>query len=189
VTNFWQGTHVKLRALEPADADHFFRWQHDSERTRFLDGLPPPTSLAAYRSWAEEQSKRELKDDAFQWMVETLNGDMVGSIATHSCNARVGTFSYGLDVASEHRRRGYASEAILLVLRYYFEEMRYQKVTVAVGSDNAASIRLHKKLEFRPEGIHRRMAYGRGMYTDLVWFGMTCEEFRESAAYRQLGRA
>ncbi len=177
--NFWQGEAVKLRAVEPSDADYFYSWQHDSERTRFLDLLPPPSSRAAHTLWAEERSKREMKDDTFQWMVETLDGEVVGSIATHSCNPRVGTFSYGLDIEAAQRRKGYASETINLILAYYFEEMRYQKVTVAVQSNNAASIKLHQHLGFVAEGTQRRMVYTQGTFFDLVWFGMTSEEFQE----------
>jgi len=36
-----------------------------------------------------------------------------------------------------------------LILKYYFEELRYQKVTVPVHANNPASIRLHEKLGFK----------------------------------------
>jgi hypothetical protein len=29
--NFWQNIHVKLRAVEPSDAEFFFDWNQDSE--------------------------------------------------------------------------------------------------------------------------------------------------------------
>lgn len=179
--NFWQGTKIKLRAVEPSDADYFYGWQQDSERTRFLDWLPPPSSQAARASWAEKRSQQELKEDAFQWMVETLAGEVVGSIATHSCNPRAGTFSYGLDVVSAQRRKGYASETLKLILTYYFEELRYQKVTVAIQSGNVASIKLHQHLGFVAEGTHRRMVYTQGKFFDLIWSGMTSEEFQSTS--------
>ena len=63
---------------------------------------------------------------------------------------------------------------------YYFDELRYQKVTVNVHSHNEASILLHQKLGFIKEGTHRRMGYTKGGYFDVIWFGMTVEEFRAS---------
>jgi RimJ/RimL family protein N-acetyltransferase len=70
----------------------------------------------------------------------------VGSIATHHCNYRNGTFSYAVDIEEAARRRGHAGETITMVQRYYFQELRYQKVTVPVHADNKPSLRLHEEL-------------------------------------------
>ena len=178
--NFWQGKKVRLRAIEPSDAEYFIRWNLDSERARHLDFVWPPTSEASVRAWVEEQSKRKLEHDSFHWMIENQDGEPVGSISTHDCNPRDGTLSYGVDVAPEQQRQGYAGEAIRLVLKYYFEELRYQKVTVPVHSDNPASIRLHESLGFQREGTLRRMFFTRGHFVDVIWFGMTAEEFQDA---------
>ena len=103
----------------------------------------------------------------------------MGSISTQNCNSRNGTFSYGIDISAEERGNGYATEAIQLVLKYYFEELRYQKVTLPIVSDNHASIHLHEKLGFQQEGRFRRMLYSSGKYIDVLWYGMTMEEYSE----------
>lgn len=175
--NFWQGQRLRLRGIEPADAEHFIRWNLDSERARHLDFVWPPQSDAAVRAWVAEQSGKLLEHDTFNWVMESLVGEPVGAISTHDCQPRNGTFSYGLDVAREHQRQGYASEAIRLVLRFYFHELRYQKVTVPVHGDNPASLSLHAKLGFVREGALRRMLFTNGAYCDVVWWGMTREEF------------
>lgn len=177
--NYWEGKKVRLRALEPVDAKYFFHWNLDSERARNYDFIWPPQSMVSIQAWVDEQSKRKLENDAFIWIIENKNGEPVGSIQTHTCNPRYGTFSYGIDIDTEHRHQGYASEAILIVLKYYFEELRYQKVSVWVYSDNEASIRLHEKLGFQKEGQHRRMFFSAGNYVDELWFGLTVEEFHQ----------
>lgn len=175
--NYWEGERVRLRAIEPGDAAFFFELQGDTERNRLLDFLHPPHSRAALEAWALERSKREFEDDAFGWLIETLAGEPVGSIVTQACNPRNGTFSYALDIAREQRRRGYAREAITIVLRYYFGELRYQKVNVATQSDNAATLALHRGLGFAHEGTQRRMVFQEGRYLDLLLFGLTVDEF------------
>ncbi len=177
--NFWQTSRIRLRAIEPSDAEILFRWNQDSDRARFLDFVWPPTSLASVQAWTEEKSKGHLEDERFHWMIETLSCQPIGTISTHNCNPHTGTFSYGIDIASDQRRQGYATEAIWLVLRYYFLELRYQKVTVPVHADNLASIRLHEALGFQREGMLRRMTYQHGQYLDELYFGLTIEEFRE----------
>ena len=96
---------------------------------------------------------------------------------THHCDRRTGTFSYGVAVRQEHRGKGYAAEAVLLILRYFFEELRYQKVTVHIHSDNVSSVRLHERLGFQLEGRQRRMIFTQGEYLDDLIYGMTVEEF------------
>jgi len=178
VSNFWQNPRVRLRAIEPGDAETFHRWNQDSERARNLDFIWPPVSLASQRVFAEEASRRKMENDRLQWIIETIDGTPVGMIDTHHCDHRTGNFSYGVDIAGEHRGKGYAAEAIRLVLRYYFDELRYQKVTVNVHADNLASLRLHEKLGFQREGLLRRTQYSHGCYIDEIFFGMTVEEFR-----------
>jgi RimJ/RimL family protein N-acetyltransferase len=185
--NYWQGEKIRLRGIEPGDAPHFYRWNLDSERARMLHFVWPPSSEASVVDWAETQSKQKFENDSFHWVIENRAGEPVGSISTHRCNPRSGMFMYGIDIAAEHRRQGYAAEAIRLVLKYYFEELRYQKVNVTVSSQNEASIRLHQSLGFQEEGRLRRVLYTQGQYVDEFWFGMTAEEFQEQLLENRQG--
>ena len=179
--NFWQGEKVRLRGVEPSDAGEFFRWNLDSEMSRRLEYVWPPVSEERVRDFARQQSLKTLEGDAFTWVIEARReGRAVGTIATHHCEPQHGTFMYGVHVAREHARRGYAAEAVRLVLKYYFEERRYQKATVSVHGYNAASVALHEKLGFRREGALRRMIYTNGEYFDQLWYGLTKEEWEAS---------
>lgn len=179
-TNFWQGRLVRLRGAEPSDAEAFARWNLDGEMARDLDFVWPPVSLAFVRKDLEGLTLRKLDGDAFFWVIEDAAGQAVGQIATHGCEPRTGVFRYGLSVAREHRRRGYATEAVALVLKYYFEELRYQKCLVGVRSNNAASVALHERLGFVREGTLRRMAYTGGRFHDVYHYGMLKEEWEQS---------
>ncbi|MGH2559385.1 MAG: GNAT family N-acetyltransferase [Thermomicrobiales bacterium] len=175
--SIWQGERVRLRAIEPADWATYFAWDRDEEQSRSLYAVPFPRSEEATRRWAEAEATREREGDNFRFVIENQAGEAVGDLTIHDCDARVGTLSYGLNIRKEHRRKGYAAEAIRLVLRYYFEERRYQKVTVGVYSFNEASIRLHEKLGFQREGCLRRTVFTRGRHFDEIKFGLTAEEF------------
>jgi RimJ/RimL family protein N-acetyltransferase len=76
----------------------------------------------------------------------------------------------------------------MLVLRYFFEELRYQKVTVHTQGNNTPSIRLHERLGFRLEGCLRRMAYTQGQFHDELVYGLTIEEFRALREERSQGK-
>ena len=175
--NYWQGEKIRLRALELSDIDFFFVLSQDVERGQLIDWLKPPTSREAIENWLRDKAKQDMQNFEYQWMVDSLAGQTVGSIVTHTCNSRTGTFSYALDIAREFQRKGFATETITLILSYYFRELRFQKVTIAADSNNTASIALHKQLGFKHEGTHRRMVFSNGVYSNIEWFGLTAEEF------------
>jgi RimJ/RimL family protein N-acetyltransferase len=177
--SIWQGKLIRLRALEPADWEAYVAWNQDDEQARSLYSIPLPQSEEAVRRWAEKEATKEATGDNFRFVIENVEGEVVGDLTTHHCDSRAGTFSYGVSIARERRRKGYAKEAILLALRYYFQELRYHKVTASVYSFNEASIRLHESLGFQKEGQIREVVYTRGRYFDEILYGMTADEFRE----------
>jgi len=182
--NYWEGTRIRLRGVEAADAEAHHKFNLTSDYG-LIDQVYPPGSLARVQEWAARKSQAGFEDQTFSFQMESIEtGELVGGIATHHCDQGTGVLSYGLHVFADHRGNGYAKEAICLVLRYYFQELRYQKANVAVYSFNEPSIRLHETLGFQREGRMRRTVYTRGIHADLLWFGLTVEEFRDlHAAY------
>lgn len=182
--NIFQGNKIRLCAVEASDWVIHHQWDLDTDNGRLT---PPMKSgfrirplLRRHGPNAKPNSSPE--DDVFRFQIVTVaDGQLVGTINTHACNPRCGTFMYGLAIHPDHRRKGYASEAIGLVLRYYFDERRYQKVNAEVYSFNAASIALHERLGFTLEGRLRRMIYSGGGYHDALNYGLTNEEFAAAA--------
>ena len=177
MTSIWQGKLVRLRAVEPGDWQAFFDWDQDTDVARWSYWIPFPRPQESTRKWTADQAASGDKNHQFRWVIENLAGEFVGALDTHSCDPRVGTFQYGIAVRREHWRNGYASEAIRIVLGYFFRELRYQKVNAHVYAVNEASLELHGKLGFREEGRLRRMVYTDGQHYDEVIFGLTVEEF------------
>ncbi len=175
---FWRGDLICLRAIEQKDIDATAQFEEiDTEEERYEDEIPFPLSREQDRANTEKLRQRQPGDDSFFWIIETLAGETVGYINTFDCERRPRVFKYALAIRRAHRRRGYAREAITIVLRYYFGELGYQKLTSMVYCFNEPSIRMHEKLGFVFEGRIRRMIYTNGRHYDTLYFGMTREEF------------
>lgn len=178
INNIFQGKRVRLRAVEPADWETYWKWSNDTDAQRAEGGdIDFPAPRDEIRAWAERESIHDGKAEMCFCIIETLEGEAVGRINSHSCEARNGTFMYSLALPPENRRKGYATEAIRLLMRYYFDERRYQKCTSMIFSFNEPSIRLHESIGFILEGRIRRMVYAMGGYHDTLYYGMTKEEF------------
>ncbi|MBI4928809.1 MAG: GNAT family N-acetyltransferase [Anaerolineae bacterium] len=177
-TNLWQGERIRLRGVEPEDWQVFMDWNLDTETARACYFIPFPQSAADVKRYAEQTALQRGENDSYTLLMALADGSVVGSINTHDAFRRYGTFSYGVAVKREYWGNGYAGEAIRLVLRYFFDELGYQKCNAGVYSFNTASIRLHEKLGFTLEGRQRRNVFTNGEYFDNLLFGMTAEEFR-----------
>ena len=180
--SIWQGHRVRLRPVEPDDWAVFHAWGQDDHAARLSYVVTFPRSRAASRAWAERLATEEPTGDVFRWVIVADGDQVVGTINTHDCDRRAGAFSYGMAVAPDWRRQGFAAEAIRLVLRYFFAELGYQKVTIQVYEFNTASRRLHERLGFVREGTLRRMVYTGGRHWDVLVFGLTREEFEADQA-------
>jgi len=180
-TNFWTGEKIRLRAITLADADNYFKYgsDYDDESDRSCDMIHFPRNYEQLKKSVERWSEREPENDEFTLIITDLEDRPVGNINTHHCDPKNGTFKYGLGISKEHRNKGYAAEAIKLILQYMFLELRYQKADAYVYSFNEPSIKLHEKLGFVKEGRLRKNIYTNGKYFDLELLGMTKEEFEE----------
>ncbi len=175
---FWQGEKVRLRPLRIEDAEQGFLMFLDSPSRRFLQlGTELPTSVELERSALERYVGCRDVDGAIVFAIENVAGTSVGSISFHSRHRKNGTFGFGIVIDRDHRRMGYAQDAVRILLRYAFWERHYQKCNSACVAGNEASIQLHKKLGFVEEGRRRRQLFFDGQYHDDLLFGLTREEF------------
>ncbi|MGW6841374.1 GNAT family N-acetyltransferase [Streptomyces sp. NPDC054958] len=176
MTSFWVGKRVRLRGIEPGDAPAFMRFAAEEEGLGDL--VNPPRSAEGYRIRAGEGAAAKPDGDRFQLVVEAVDtGETVGAVGSHQADARMGWFEHGITIGAEHRRKGYAAEAAVLLLRFMFQESRYHKCQVRIFAHNDASLALHRQLGFTEEGRLREQVYLAGRYRDVVMMGMLADEF------------
>jgi RimJ/RimL family protein N-acetyltransferase len=175
---FWQGEQVRLRPLRIEDAEQSFMNSLDSPSRQVLQlGIELPTSVEILKSSLEKYVGCKDADGVIVFVIENREGVNVGGISLHSRDQKNGTFSFGIVIDRGHRSKGYAEDAVRILLRYGFWERRYQKCNSACVHTNEASIKLHNKLGFVEEGRRRRQVFFNGEYYDDVLFGLTREEF------------
>ncbi|EGO29403.1 hypothetical protein SERLADRAFT_445226, partial [Serpula lacrymans var. lacrymans S7.9] len=76
-------------------------------------------------------------------------------------NVPAGEVDIGVVIDPEHRRCGYAGQAVVLMLNWAFEELRFHRVQAAIVDtvDKEAVHMLFTSLGFQHEGIRRRSVY------------------------------
>jgi [ribosomal protein S5]-alanine N-acetyltransferase len=87
-------------------------------------------------------------------------------------NAYVG---YWIDEALAGQ--SYMPEAVVVLLRFAFEELNLHRVQIAIIPRNQPSRRVVEKLELREEGIAERYLEINGVWEDHVRYALTVEEW------------
>ncbi|MFF1649087.1 GNAT family N-acetyltransferase [Streptomyces sp. NPDC058240] len=178
MTSFWTGKRIRLRGIEPDDWTAFMRFAEDEERLGDL--LNPPRSAEGHRAWAKEQAAAKSDGDCFQLAIEAADtGETVGAVGSFHADPRSGWFEYGITIGADHRRNGYAAEAVLLLLRFMFAERRFHRCQARIFAHNEASLALHRRLGFVEEGRLRDHVFFAGRHHDLVMMGMLAGEFAQ----------
>lgn len=177
--NYWQANRIRLRAMRPSDAERWLTEEnYDSASVAFLNpGMELPKSAKDAEDFAARYAYFHHRDEVLMFSIETLAGELVGGINLHAMNRKDGTFETGSRIYSAFRGNGYGFEAKVLVLRYAFHEMRFQKYNIRCVATNEPMIRHAKRLGCQPEGRIRRHIYMDGQYQDELIFGLTREEF------------
>ena len=174
----WHGDLVTLRDVEPSDWEAYQSLEADTDAFRHGWQINWPRSAEALRAWAEEMSKKKPENDNHFWTIVDAEGCFVGTINTHQCDSRHGTFEYGISIDRPHWGKGYGQDAIRVVLRYFFDELGYAKVHAFVYAYNDRSISMHEKFGMVREGQLREAHYTGGKRHDVLIYGMTAPEFR-----------
>ncbi len=175
---FWQGEKIRLRALTGDDAGYRYAESLDSiSREAFNIGIELPTTVELQKGFLEKYGGCEEVNNMIAFAIETHEQAYVGLVTIHSIDERHGKFSFSVIVDRKYRKRGYAEDAVRLILRYGFMERRLHKCSSACASYNPASIQLHEKLGFVQEGRLRKEWFFNGEHHDELLFGMTLEEY------------
>ena len=177
-SSYWQGNRIRLRPMRLEDAQLWLEEDTDSEALRFLNyGITLPSSAADAASFAERFANFNNRNERIMFSIETLAGDLIGGINIHSMNQKNGTFETGTRIYRPFRGHGYGLEAKLIVLRYAFDELRFQKYNIKCLETNDPMIRHAKRLGCQQEGRIRRHIYTDGRFCDELIFGLLREEF------------
>jgi ribosomal-protein-alanine N-acetyltransferase len=83
---------------------------------------------------------------------------------------------YWIDEA--HAGQGYTPEALVVLARFAFDDLRLHRVQIAIIPRNTASRRVVEKLKVRDEGTAERYLEINGVWEDHVRYAITSEEWQ-----------
>jgi ribosomal-protein-alanine N-acetyltransferase len=156
---------ITLRPIRDADLDQLYTYHIDIDNRGdyFPRGiLAQPTFRKQFQEtgfWSKEDG---------MLVIVSAEDEILGHIEFFKTVNYLDEFELSYQVyAPEHRRKGIASEAVNLLVRYLFETKQVNRIRLVIHPDNLASRRLAEKCGFRHEGTARGAWYNRGSHQDV----------------------
>ena len=168
-----QGQRIRLRAVEPEDAEVLYRWENDPA-VWSVSGTTEPFSRAQIEHFVERQLKGEdlFRTGQLRLMIEVSERSRtIGTVDLFEYDPLHGRAGLGILIYdAEERGRGYAADAVETLCRYAREKLRMHQLWCNVGADNEASLGLFRKLGFREVGTKRDWLWTPEGYRDEILF-------------------
>ncbi|MDP4267371.1 MAG: GNAT family protein [Bacteroidota bacterium] len=164
------GKSIRLRALEPTDVDVLYNWENDTSVWKVSNTLTPFSKfvIEEYIACSHNDIYTTKQLRLIIELKETCQS--IGAIDLFDfdpCNRRVGI---GILIGEkDFRSKGYASEALELMIKYVFNTLNLHQLYCNILTDNEQSINLFSKFGFKTAGLKKDwIFYNNKWYDELL---------------------
>lgn len=149
-----------LRRFRDEDAEDCFPFLSD-EKGMYLDCCK---AFSVMDDAYYERTKLFAERDG-QYLITLKNtGEVIGTVNVFEDTSRaVDAMEIGYSISPGHQRKGYAFEALSVLLKLLREDLLLDMVTAGTLEENIPSARLLEKLGFRKEGLRRKAVWHEGL--------------------------
>lgn len=176
------GERVALRPLEPEEEVVAYRWSLESEPLK--QTCRPPVLRSLARAGRDRARRRQDANRSAFAVILRGTGTLIGHVTYFDLNFRNRSAEIGYLLAPAARRKGFAREAVALLLGYLFGGLGLNKVYAQTASSNVASTRMLEALGFQRDGVLRQHHLHEGTLQDDFVYSILLSEWREHGAHR-----
>jgi diamine N-acetyltransferase len=172
-----KGEKITLRAVEPEDVELMYAWENDPE-VWHVSGTLAPFSRHALEQFAQNQSLDPFSAHQQRLIIETQAGEAIGTLDLFEIDPLNRRAGLGILIhRPENRGRGYAREALDLVVGYARNTLALEQLWCHIESDNEASRALFSGAGFRLAGCKKHWNWSpEGWKDEELWQRLFDEE-------------
>ncbi len=158
--NFLENSVVKLRAPEPEDVDLLYSWENNMEIWKVSNTLTP-FSKFLLKKYIENSHLDIWETKELRLIIEakdqnSLMNVPVGLIDLFDFDPYHSRAGVGILIANkENRRKGYATEALRILIAYAFDFLQLNQLYANISVTNEVSLRLFANLSFERVGVKK----------------------------------
>ncbi|KAJ3879983.1 acyl-CoA N-acyltransferase [Lentinula edodes] len=173
----FETNNLRIRAVRNTDFEKIHDLWNDLRVQKSLS----PSYVVPLGNKFEETLRTSAADALLYCIIETKDkSDWVGFVNLFNADRKNRDAMLGLALCPEFWGRGYATEVLRFVVDYAFRELALHRITLNVFGNNAAAIKVYKRVGFVEEGRQRKANWSGGKWQDVVLMAILDEEWAAS---------
>jgi len=156
---------ILLRAPEPQDVDFLYHLEND-EKLWHISQTFRPFSRFEMEQYVLMAEKDPFEAHQVRFMINLHSGETIGTIDLFTVDPYNKRAGVGIVIVETYRKKGYALEAIKLIIEYCFNQLNLHQLYCNIESSNFGSLELFKKAGFEIGGLKKEWNLKNGVWQD-----------------------
>ena len=168
-----QGKNILLRAAEPTDIDFIYKMENDPQIWHLGNTVMP------FSHFQIEQYVLNMQHDIYAEKQLRLIIEINGKQGDRKIAGAIDLFDFdpyhrragiGILIIQKERKKGFAAEALELLVEYCFEILQLHQLFCHITADNPGSIQLFEKAGFVNCGLKKEWRLHKNKWVDELTY-------------------
>jgi diamine N-acetyltransferase len=160
------GNNTYLRALEPSDLEFLFQIENNEDFWA-VSNTQKPFSKFVLKQYLDNAHQDIFNAKQLRLViVDKSNDNPIGMIDLFDFEPKHKRAGIGILIEPKSENKGFASEALNLIVDYTFTHLDLHQVYANITEDNSKSIQLFENARFSKVGCKKDWTYIKGTFKD-----------------------
>ena len=172
-----------IRRFKDSDLASFMAYRNDSKVARYQswDSCDDQEARAFIREM--QSAEPGVPGEWFQFAIESKQTqDLIGDCGLRVDEVEPYRAEIGFTLAREYQGKGFASEAVSVLLDYAFDTLGLHRIVAIADCRNAPSVALLERLDLRREGHFLENIWFKGRWADEYLYAVLKDEWLHKRA-------
>jgi len=163
------------------DKEPMFRYRSDPETNKYLSLIPHDVEDVA-KFINKTPVDIDISGTWFQFVIiERVSNLLIGDIGIHflATDLENKQVEIGYTLDKEFRGKGYATEALTMIIDYLINSLNKHRVIASIDPANEDSIRLVERVGFRKEAHFVESLFFHGKWVDDLVYAILAKEWKQ----------
>jgi ribosomal-protein-alanine N-acetyltransferase len=167
-----QTERLSLRQLVEQDANEIFQLRSDENISKYLT-RPLQKTIDEARAFIQKIHILIENNQSLYWAISLKNNSsLIGTICLWNISREHERAEVGFELLPGFQKKGYMQEALMAVLDFGFNVMKFHSIEGVVNPKNQPSIKILERNHFVREGYFRENVFYNGKFLDTAVYSL-----------------
>ncbi|MBT6774081.1 GNAT family N-acetyltransferase [Candidatus Woesearchaeota archaeon] len=173
------GKTIKIRTPKLSDADNIYNNIKDKEIAKWTLRIPHPYPKDGAKKFIRRCHLKSKNKKGYFFVITNLeNNNAIGGISLNEIDLKHKNAVLGYWLGKKHWGQGIMSEAVDLILKFGFKELKLHRISSDAFEPNIASQKVLKKNGFKVEGLLRETHFKHNKWQNQVAMSILKSDYK-----------